>query len=61
MTLYDELQTIDGVGPATADKIVRIVDEHGGSDADAEAVADAIDQARRGNEGAVIAFLEGLR
>lgn len=33
----------------------------GNTAAIADAVAEAIDQARRGNEGAVIDFLEGLR
>ena len=61
MTLSDDLQDIDGIGPATAAKILDVLDAHAGADVDPEAVADAIDQARRGNEGEVIAFLETLR
>lgn len=67
MTLNDDLQDIDGIGPATADKILGVLDGHEAFNepetqaADPDAVANAIEQARRGNEGAVIDFLEGLR
>lgn len=60
MTLEDDLQDIDGIGPATAEKIVRIVDEHD-SIVPSEKVEWAVEQAQRGNEREVIEFLGTLR
>ena len=40
--MRDELQAIDGVGPATADKILDVVDAHGSADV-ADDLARALD------------------
>ena len=54
--LKNELQTIDGVGEKTAEKIVEVVDEHGDSDLP-EAVYSAFEHAEDGNARMAASYL----
>ena len=46
--MRDALLAIDGVGPATADKIEAVIAEHGTDDADLEAALDYLDAGEPG-------------
>ena len=54
--LKAELQTINGVGEKTAEKIVEVVDEHGDSDLP-EAVYSAFEHAEGGNARMAASYL----
>lgn len=46
MSLKEELQTVDGVGEATADKIMAVVDKHSDSSADVDRAIRALERNR---------------
>ena len=54
--LKAELQTIDGVGEKTAEKILEVVDEHGDSDLP-ESVYSAFEHAEDGNARMAASYL----
>ena len=54
--LKDELQTINGVGEKTAEKIVEVVDEHGENDLPEE-VYSAFEHAEDGNARMAASYL----
>ena len=54
--LKDQLTEINGVGDATADKILEVVDEHGESDLP-EAVYSAFEHAEDGNARMAASYL----
>lgn len=60
MTLKDDLTDIPQIGPARAEEIIDVFDAYAVGIPDDEIDA-AINAAKRGNEGDVIAFLESLR
>jgi len=55
--LSDDLQEIDGVGPATADKILDVLDNHGMGREDSKLLEKARRAAENGNDRAAAVWL----
>lgn len=58
MSFKEELQEISGVGEATADKILDVVDEHSTNSDSQEAIQNAVDELDEGRPGYARKFLE---
>ncbi len=59
--LKDALTDIKGVGPATADSILEVLEEHGGSEADTQTkslIKNALDYIEEGNPDYARKYLE---
>lgn len=60
MSLRDDLQAIDGVGEATADKIMAVVEEHSGGDVDTRELERIADLLERGSASVALGRVEAL-